>query len=470
MAWYQQLSLRILTPLLGLLLLSSGLSFVYSEQLLERVILEQVQRQAEQLLMGITRQIDQLGSEASRPHLEQIFRQVLEEKRRQRQFSIMKIYLYDRDGAVVAHSEPGDHPSKDLSGKYGNVLRSGEAYRSTSVEEKRHPLSGEQISSVDIIVPLFQGEEVVAALEAELDLTATKQTISLVDDEFEAVMVQIVLWTFLLLAVIISIILWLRLIRPVRNLSAVTYQISRGDLTARASYRAKDELGVLGDAVNQMADSIEQLFEENESAYLQMVKSLTKALEAKDAYTAGHSGRVAHYSVLLGQRIGLKDEQLLLLRQGALMHDLGKIGIPDEVLNKPGALSEEEFAQMREHPVLTATIMRPLRERFGEFSEIAAWHHERWDGKGYPDGLRGEEIPLLARIVAIADSWDAMTGDRVYRKGMSKAKTLSIMREERDSGQWDPDLIEEFVLMIGEMVDGQAFSGQGSASINSMAF
>ena len=448
MIWYQRLSLRILAPLLGVLLLSSWISFVYSEQLLERVILEQVQRQAEQLLVGITRQIDQLEAEASRPRLEQIFRQVLSEKRRERQFSIMKIYLYDSSGVVVAHSEPGEHKSKDLAGKYGDVLRSGMAYHSTAAEEKRHPHSGHKVSSVDIIVPLFHEGHVVAALEAELDLTATKKTISSLDDEFEAVMIQIVFWTSLLLAVVVSAIIWIRLIQPVRQLSAVTQRIAQGELTARTSYHSQDELGVLGSSVNRMADSIEQLFEEKEASYLQMVKSLTKALEAKDAYTAGHSGRVAHYSVLLGKRVGLVDEELMLLRQGALMHDLGKIGIPDAILNKPSALSDEEFAQMREHPVLTATIMRPLKERFGEFSDIAAWHHERWDGNGYPDGLKGEEIPLLARIVAIADSWDAMTGDRIYRKGMDKQAAIAIMRNEQESGQWDPRLIAEFVTMV----------------------
>ena len=448
MHWYQRLSLRILAPLLGLLLLSSWVSFVYSERLLERVILEQVQHQAEQLLVGVTRQIDQLEDAASRSRLEQMFQQVLSERYRQRQFSILKIYLYGWSGEVIAHSDSGDHPAKDLSGKYGEVLRSGVAYHSTAVEEKQHPDTAAQIRSVDIIVPLFQQEKVVAALEAELDLTATKQMITSIDDEFEAVMVQIVFWTFLLLSLVISAILWLRLIRPVHQLSSVTQRIAQGDLSARVVYRGGDELGLLGDSVNQMADSIEQLFEEKEESYLQMVKSLTKALEAKDAYTAGHSGRVAHYSVLLGKRIGLDDEALLLLRQGALMHDLGKIGIADEVLNKSTALNDEEFMQMREHPVLTATIMRPLKERFREFSDIAAWHHERWDGEGYPDGLKGEEIPLLARIVAIADSWDAMTGDRIYRKGMGKIKAISIMRSEQESGQWDPQLILEFIAMV----------------------
>jgi len=196
-----------------------------------------------------------------------------------------------------------------------------------------------------------------------------------------------------------------------------------------------------------MAGSIQQLFNEQEQSYLQTLQSLAKALEAKDAYTASHSGRVAKFSVMLGKRIGLSAQQLKLLKQGALMHDLGKIGISDTLLNKPDELSDEEYELMKNHPVMTATIMRPLK-RFKEFAEIAAWHHERWDGEGYPDGLRGEEIPLLARIVAIADTWDAMTGDRVYRKGMTVETAVSFLEQEVDSGQWDPGLMAEFIRMI----------------------
>jgi len=138
---------------------------------------------------------------------------------------------------------------------------------------------------------------------------------------------------------------------------------------------------------------------------------------------------------------------ILLLKQGALMHDLGKIGVSDEILNKPDALNDEEHELMKSHKVVTATIMRPIK-RFKEFAEIAAWHHERWDGNCYPDGLKGEEIPLLARIVSIADSGDAMTGDRVYRKGIEVFKAITIMENENDTGQWAPKLLNEFIHMI----------------------
>jgi HAMP domain-containing protein len=238
---------------------------------------------------------------------------------------------------------------------------------------------------------------------------------------------------------------------PLRLLSDTARSIADGDLGSRAEVRRRDEIGSLADSVNQMAGSIEKLLGEQEDAYLQALKSLTQALQKKDPYTAGHSGRVKHYSLKLGKQLGFDEATLDVLGRGALVHDLGKIGVPDAVLNKPSALDDDEFAVMQQHPTFTASIMRPL-VRFRVFAEIAAWHHERWDGGGYPDGLAGEEIPLLARIVAVADAWDAMTGDRIYRKGMSVEKALSILEKEADSGQFDPELIRIFTEMVREEV------------------
>jgi len=177
--------------------------------------------------------------------------------------------------------------------------------------------------------------------------------------------------------------------------------------------------------------------------------ALAKALEARDDNTSSHSLNVTRYSMLLGQYLGLDEEELRILKQGALLHDLGKIGIPDDILKKPGGLDEAEFEIIKKHPMLTSEILDTL-ETSDHFSAIARSHHERWDGKGYPDGLNGESIPLLARIVAIADAWDAMTSDRVYRDAMSERIALAIIEKEKDSGQWDPYLIAKFINLIRE--------------------
>ena len=175
--------------------------------------------------------------------------------------------------------------------------------------------------------------------------------------------------------------------------------------------------------------------------------ALAKALEARDDDTASHSLNVTKYAMLLGRQLGLTDEEMRILGQGAMLHDLGKIGIPDEILKKPGDLDAVEFERIKEHPRLTSEILAPL-ETSNHYSSIARSHHERWDGNGYPDGLNGEGIPLLARIVAVADAWDAMTSNRVYRAGMNEQTALAVLEKEKNWGQWDPYLIEEFIKVI----------------------
>ena len=185
--------------------------------------------------------------------------------------------------------------------------------------------------------------------------------------------------------------------------------------------------------------------------------ALAKALEARDDNTSSHSLNVTKYSMLLGEQLGLDEERLRSLSQGALLHDLGKIGIPDDILKKPGNLDESEFEVIKKHPMLTSDILDTL-ETSDHFAAIARSHHERWDGSGYPDGLNGEDIPLLARIVAIADAWDAMTSDRVYRAAMSDNIALAIFEREKDSGQWDPYLADKFIDLIRQ--------GKGSMDYN----
>ena len=175
--------------------------------------------------------------------------------------------------------------------------------------------------------------------------------------------------------------------------------------------------------------------------------ALAKALEARDDNTSSHSLGVTRYSMLLGEHLGLEKEELRALSQGALMHDLGKIGIPDDILKKPGGLDDSEFEIIKQHPMLTSEILDSL-ETSDHFVAIARSHHERWDGTGYPDGLDGEDIPLLARIVAIADAWDAMTSDRVYRDAMTENIALDIFEREKNSGQWDPSLVDKFIKLI----------------------
>jgi putative nucleotidyltransferase with HDIG domain len=177
-----------------------------------------------------------------------------------------------------------------------------------------------------------------------------------------------------------------------------------------------------------------------------VIRTLAEALEARDHYTQGHSSRVAEVAVLLARELGLSREEQEVVLHGCLLHDIGKIHVPDAVLRKPGALTAEEFDMMKKHPVIGETICRPLV--FARpFLDIIRHHHERWDGRGYPDGLSGEEISLHARITAIADAWDAMTSDRPYRSALPLDVAFSRI-EEGAGTQWDPELVRQFLRVM----------------------
>ncbi|MBF0471472.1 MAG: HD domain-containing protein [Gammaproteobacteria bacterium] len=443
----RSLSHRIIAVILICMGIISVAQVAYTEWVLEQAILLQTKSQVVIFLQGLEREVRREGIDSEPEKLLALLREGVNHDKEFLNFAVNSLYIYDHKGVVLAHTQPGIHPAKDLEAHYGDVLRQGIPYLGGEVEWEEDSHGNLTRPKIDIIIPVHQDGEVVAGIEAELDLAATVQIIKSMDDRFERDFVIMVLLGMILIFIAVWVAMHRGLVAPMLRLGNITHQIAEGDLSARVASNKMDEIGFLGQAIDRMADSIEQLIQEMEQASLGMMQSLAKALEAKDAYTAGHSGRVTHYSVRLGKHLNLNEAELKLLRQGALMHDLGKIGIADSILNKPAPLDEREFEVMRSHPELTANIMRPLK-RFKEFTDIASWHHERWDGKGYPDGLQGEEIPLLARIVSIADTWDAMTGDRVYRKGMGVEKALSILESEQDSGQWDPKLLKIFIKMI----------------------
>ena len=177
-------------------------------------------------------------------------------------------------------------------------------------------------------------------------------------------------------------------------------------------------------------------------AYRSTLKSLTAALEARDSETHGHSERVVNFSLRLGRELGLDAEQLRSLEFGSLLHDIGKIGVPDAILRKPAALSESEWVRMREHPLHGQKILSGIRFLEGA-ARVVAQHHERWDGTGYPVGLRGEQIDLNARIFSVADAFDAITSDRVYRRGRSYEDAVAEL-EGFAGRQFDPEVVEAF--------------------------
>jgi putative two-component system response regulator len=175
--------------------------------------------------------------------------------------------------------------------------------------------------------------------------------------------------------------------------------------------------------------------------------SLALSIEARDPYTRGHCERLSKLSVRLGERLGISEDHIKALRRGGIVHDIGKIVVPDAILLKPARLSEEEMEVMRKHPVVGERICAPLRI-FRLVLPIIRHHHERYDGSGYPDHLRGSEIPLTARIMQLADVYDALTTDRPYRKADQRDVALDIMNDEAKQGWWDRDLFDAFREMV----------------------
>lgn len=198
----------------------------------------------------------------------------------------------------------------------------------------------------------------------------------------------------------------------------------------------------LEELVAERTVELDKALEEVENSYRSTLKALVQALETRDFETHGHSERVVTFSLRLGYELGLEKEAMRDLELGALLHDIGKIGVPDAVLRKPAKLNEDEWAKMKLHPQHGQKILRNIPFLEGA-SRIVAQHHERWDGGGYPFGLRGEDIDIGARIFAVVDAFDAMVSDRVYRKGCSYQDALEEL--ERCAGtQFDPMIVEAF--------------------------
>ncbi|HUF03883.1 MAG TPA: HD domain-containing phosphohydrolase [Aridibacter sp.] len=238
---------------------------------------------------------------------------------------------------------------------------------------------------------------------------------------------------FALLALFLGLFSARQLSLPILNLVSVAQKIASGDLSTRIETKSITEIGTLGAAFNTMSDELEEYIaklakaaKENRELFVGTVKALAAAIDGKDRYTRGHSERVSRVSVAIGQRLGMGEEELETLRISALLHDVGKIGIDDAILKKPAALTDEEYEIMKTHPQEGYKIMKNI-PAMKDFLPGMYMHHEMVNGQGYPQGLKDEQIPLQAKIVSVADTFDAMTIDRPYSKGMELDQALELI-------------------------------------------
>ncbi|WP_242338923.1 MULTISPECIES: HD-GYP domain-containing protein [unclassified Anaeromyxobacter] len=257
----------------------------------------------------------------------------------------------------------------------------------------------------------------------------------------------------LVVAAVLSALVARSVTRPIAECVRGALEIARGRFGREVAVRAHNEIGDLALGFNHMSRELARYDAENrrlihdlEAGYLDTLRSLASAIDAKDPYTRGHSERVAELAAEIGRELGLPRETVAALVYGGILHDIGKIGVPDAILAKRSPLTPEERALVEVHPVTGAEIVAGVEFLRSAVPAIRG-HHERWDGDGYPDRLRGEEIPLVARIVNAADTWDACTTTRPYQSGLAEGDALPLLAELRGT-QIDPAVHDALVAVL----------------------
>jgi HD-GYP domain-containing protein (c-di-GMP phosphodiesterase class II) len=237
-----------------------------------------------------------------------------------------------------------------------------------------------------------------------------------------------------LLSIGVSIFAARRITNPLQILTRSGRALARGDFSQRVHLRSRTEIGELAETFNTMSQDLEHFVEdlkraadENRALFLGSIQMLAGAVDEKDPYTRGHSDRVTRYSLLIGKELNLPAAFMETLQISAQLHDVGKIGIEDQILKKPGALTAEEFEVMKTHTTKGANILRPVTQ-LAEMLPGIELHHEALDGRGYPYGLTGDQIPLLARVIAVADTFDALTTNRPYQHAHTPEEALKIIQ------------------------------------------
>jgi HD-GYP domain-containing protein (c-di-GMP phosphodiesterase class II) len=343
------------------------------------------------------------------------------------------VFVVDHSGRVIAHPDARRFvPGTDLRGSYIVAQASGlpKDLRTTATVQRFSDI--EQGHNTELIGTYSTIPDLAWTVIAQRSLEEARDDAGVKELNAQALTFVLVVTAA---AVILGYLFAVGISTPIRALAASTRAISRGEFHERAPVRGAAEISELAETFNNMAGDIEsyiarlkQAAEENRELFLGSIRMLAAAIDEKDPYTRGHSDRVAKYSVMVGQQLGLSPEELDKLRISALLHDVGKIGVDDRVLKKPGALTAEEFQIMKQHPSKGANIMRPVAQ-LKEMLPGIELHHEHVDGKGYPYGLKEADIPLMARIIAVSDTLDAMTTNRPYQSAKEIDDALQVIRK-----------------------------------------
>jgi putative nucleotidyltransferase with HDIG domain len=416
-----------------LLILTTFVSYLATVNILNRVILNEIVKRAESLSKNSAAAAayslisgDTLGMD----HL------VFKGKKSNRDVEYMA--FIDTKMNVMAHS--------DIK-KRGEVLKKGEANlfkrNADGTIVREIPLSTGR--SFEVSTPIVFKNKVLGTV-----IVGMNQSVLLEAQRLARHRILVMLTVILFVGLIGILALSFFITRPIQELSAGVEELKEGKKTRPLRVYSKDELGKLTESFNAMSELItdqkKELFkytQELEEAYISILRILAMAIDARDSYTLGHSARVALHSLMIGEEIGLKENELEELEIASLFHDVGKLKTPDAILFKNRSLNSMEYDEMRHHPEDGAEILKKVKS-LQKYVEPVKHHHEYYNGKGYPDGLDGDEIPLYAAIISIADTYDAMTSTRPYRTALSKEEACKEL--EKGAGkQFHPDLVRAFL-------------------------
>jgi len=341
---------------------------------------------------------------------------------------LLEVYIVDSRGKLVAHSEPA-RLQEDLDYSQVEIVRQFlDAKGRTSFTgpfDLHVPKGRLKMLGTYTRVPDESGWGVIVQVDEDKayyqSTRMSRQSMALAG-------------VVTVLATVFGILFAGQISRPIQELAAFAGRLAGGEYGARVRVRSANEVGVLADAFNAMGEEIQRAIHEvrrqaeiNKELFMGTVRMLANAIDEKDPYTRGHSERVAYYSAVIAKHLGMSPEEVERVHLSGIIHDVGKIGIEDKILRKPAALTDDEYEVMKQHPTKGLKILDAV-PRLKDMAGAGLMHHENVDGSGYPDGLKGDAIPLLGRIVCVADAFDAMTTDRPYSKAMTFEAAMARLR------------------------------------------
>jgi len=390
----------------------------------------------------------------------------------------LSIYVVDRQGRLVAGTDPSYVTGQDMTNFkiVDDFVKQGNKASVTNTTEFAVMRNNKKVDMLGTSSRVPSLEWAVIAQKTQRDAY-----------QGVAEMQRTARWLWSLgifVSILISIIAARQISYPVKTLTDSSRAIAKGDFSKRVNLKSRTEIGELAATFNTMSDDLERLVfdlkraaQENRSLFMSSIQMLAGAVDEKDPYTKGHSDRVTRYSVILATELGLTKEEIEKIRISAQLHDVGKIGIEDRILKKPGALTPDEFEIMKTHTVKGASILRPV-EALREMIPGIEGHHESLDGRGYPHGLKGDQLTLMPRIIMVGDTFDAMTTNRPYQAAMDPEYVIRIINSLA-AAKFDPRVVaaltavfERGVLRLyraatvtGEEVAAAATAGETAGAV-----